>query len=147
MDATLDKPEINFRHLLLCDEVQHNPLTPGKSYTLVGITNWLQPEVGFDYPLIVERLMVFAQYWGQRGEHRVRIDLYQVDIEDGNEAFVTTYGNLSLAVHGNDFVESRRWLLHQVLFEKHGLYEFRIFLDDEFDPIASERLLLREIFT
>lgn len=132
--------EVSFRHLLLCDSVQHDPSAPGHSYSVNGLINWLMPEDEYGYPLVVERIVIFAQVWGTRAEHSLTIDL--IRIEENDDVRIATYGPMTFPVYGNEFVENRKWTLHQVGFPIPGLYEFRLFVDGQVEAALSERLFL-----
>jgi hypothetical protein len=135
-----DEQVVNFRHVLICDSVHHDATSPGQSYTLKGLMNWLMPQDEFGYPLVVERIVLFAQVWGSRAEHRLTIDL--VRLEENDEVWVASFGPRSFPVYGNEFVESQKWTLHQVCFPIPGLYEFRLFVDNQDSVSSSERILL-----
>lgn len=144
MREDIDRQELYARHLLLCDFIHHNPFRPGRSYSLEGVVNWLRPEDEYGYPLIIERLMLFTQIWGERGDYESRVDLFQLDDDYGTGQLIRSFGPRILTIHGNEFVETKGWLLHQVAFPNPGVFEFRLMAMNQPEPVVSERLYLRE---
>jgi hypothetical protein len=139
-----EEPEVFIRHLLICEVVHHDPFRPDRSYSLERIVNWLCPEDEYGYPLVVEKLMLFAQVWGDRKDFELRIDLVRLDSDDDSGQLIQRFENRHLTVHGNEFVETKRWILHQVSFPEPRVYEFRLIIPDSTESLASERILLQE---
>lgn len=135
-----DQPLLFARHLLVCRTMKYDLNEPDSPYTLSGIVTTFRPSDDGGYPVLVEDLYVYAQFWGDPGVHDLWIDLTRVDVETGDETEVTTFGPFVLRVTAGRFVETRAWRLRYVPFPRAGLYEFQVRAAGYPDPLVDERI-------
>lgn len=117
--------------------------SPGAAFSLRGLIVSVQPHDDVGYPIIMEDLAVFAQFWGEQGEYRIWLALYEIP-DDGEPVRVADHGLFSIRVRPGRFVEGLHMRLRKVPFPRAGLYEFRMGLDGGAEPLLTERLLLKE---
>lgn len=133
------------RRLTICRAVDYNPFDPEAPYTLRGVVNYIRPEDDYGYPLCVETLWIYAELYGEPGRYYARALLTRVD-DDGEDVGrpVTLFDQRPAVARLGAFVSGVRFRLSHVVFGTPGVYEFRLLLDGFDEPLASERVLLRE---
>jgi hypothetical protein len=140
----VDELPIQARHLLLCRNVVFDPLDEKAPYSLQSVMNRTRPEE-FGYPLCLEFLWAYAEFFGEPGRYSVWIGLVML-AADGTEAgpVVPVHGPTPIRVREDVFVDGVRFRLLHVPFEEPGLYEFRLYLDGHPEPLVGERFLLEK---
>lgn len=136
-------PELSARHLLVCQQLHHDPFQAGASYSLRGLIVFLQPKDDIGYPLVAESLVPFAQVFGGAGRFEFWVELLLLGDDDAEE-HVATFGPTTGLVRGGQFVDALTIPLWNVPFPRPGLYEFRLRRDELSDPLISERLFLKD---
>lgn len=138
-----DDATLHARHLLVCHEVLHDPLVSGAAYSLRGLVVHLRPNDDIGYPFAAESLALFAQVFGDAGRYDFWVDLILVEDDEG-ESHVSTFGPIAAVVRPGQFVDAVAIPLWEVPFPRPGIYEFRLRRDSVEEPLASERLLLKD---
>src|SRR5580765_2851706 len=114
------------RHFIACERIE---TAPGSSqYTLTNLIHAIKPIPGAAYPRFHPALALFVQMANGRGTHTFRVQLVFVDDEKSTHTsapVILDLGNEPLIVHG--------WpiRLRNILFERAGLYEFRLLCDGQ----------------
>src|SRR5262249_17403719 len=103
----------------------------------------LQPGDDLGYPIAAEEVSVFAQVFGEPGEYRVWLDMFEVERDGAPELQVFSHGPFVVHVRPGRFVDGVHMRLRQVPFPRPGIYEFRLRYEDD-EPLAVERILLKE---
>jgi hypothetical protein len=131
----LRKPIV--RHFIACERVEVSP--EGRQVSLVNVVYALRPLPDASYPILHPQLWLFAQMTDGQGQFPFSIDM--VFMDDEETLFSLPSVTLDL---GQDPLAVRGWAkqLTKILFEKPGIYEFRLLCDDEIH--AREQVLLRE---
>jgi hypothetical protein len=136
---------LGMRHLIVCDDVIHNPAAPGRSYSLKNLVNWMRPEDDYGYPLTVEGIMVYSQVWGDKGDYPIWVAIVRLagDVGEVEDEQVGYYGPWSLTIFENEFVETVYWQMHQITFPMPGVYEIRVMMENG-SELGSVRIALKE---
>jgi hypothetical protein len=128
------------RHFIACERIE--TAAGGSRYTLANVIHAIKPVPEAVYPCIHPQLSLFVQMTDGRGKLSFRVQLIFLDVLDEEKSTHTSapvildLGNDPLIVHG--------WpiRLKNVLFERPGLYEFRLLCGAH--VIAREAMVLRE---
>jgi hypothetical protein len=125
------------RHFIACDRVEVSQ--DGRRVSLVNVVCAIRPFPGAGYPRIHPELWLFAQMTDGQGAFDFEVELLFSD--DDTSIFRAPPVKLDF---GDDPLAVRGWAkqLSDLLFEKPGLYEFRLLCDGE--VIAREPILLRQ---
>lgn len=124
------------RYFIVCDRVEQSP--DGRQVSLINLISTIRALPNAPYPRIHPGLWLFAQMTDGLGPFDFSIQL--VNLDDDRSIFVLPPVKLDL---GQNPLAVRGWAkrLLNVLFEKPGMYEFRLLCDG--DVIASAPIRLR----
>lgn len=137
-----DPPEVFHRHLILCRTVWFTgDLDDG--FSLGRLVVHLRPRGG-EFPFRCDtRLFLFAQLFGTPGEYTVRARLVRVIVDDDEPTDGHDYGPWTIALYGEEFVESFAFPLEWVPFPEPGVYEFQLSVDEVEGWYAAEQVEVR----
>jgi len=144
-------------HLLTCRTIWYDPIThPDAPFGLGGVYSHMEATDGRSFPLIFNRIFVYFQLSGQAGDYRLRLrlvkiesaaysELEEVEVQLGDHGEPREFPLPRLCtISGHDFAEEYAFEMNQVPFPEIGLYEYQLWLDDNEEPIARERVIARE---
>ena len=127
------------RHFIACEEVERS--ADGQHYSLLKLVYTIRPLTGEPYPRIHPQLQLYAMLTDGVGRLPFTVELVTWDEIEPRSIYTTRtvivdMGSDPLLVHG--------WpiRLRNLVFERPGLYEFRLICDGEI--IARESILLKE---
>jgi len=126
------------RHMLLCDDVQADPLNPHK-VNILGLISSVFPQQGADYPLCAPEFCVFIQASGARGTVAL-----QVLVEDPETERIIFEGDPHPVEFGHDplMVRGIYFRVRNCVFPKPGLYWVGIRFDGR--PLCKQPLVAKE---
>lgn len=111
---------------------------------------------GQTFPVLLDRVFVYFQLWGDPGEYRLRVRLVRIRTTDDGEEEEVQLGTdgeprefplptaRPLAVSGLNYVEEFAYPIGPVPFREPGLYEYQLWADGFDEPVTRERVLARE---
>ncbi len=124
------------RHFIACEHIEK---TSQEHYSLHKVVHAIKTLPGIKFPRIHPQICLFAQMSDAGGEGTFRITLIFCDDETStydSGDFKLNFGEDPLVVHGLPI------RLKNLLFPRPGLYEFRLFCENQI--IAREVIVLRE---
>jgi hypothetical protein len=120
----------------------------GMAFSLGGLHTHLDLPDGRTFPVLLDRVFVYFQLWGDPGEYRLRVRLVRIQMTaDGEEeAQLGADGEprefpiptaRPVAVPGLNYVEEFAYPIGPVPFREAGLYEYQLWADGTDEPIAA----------
>ena len=71
-------------HLLTCLSLWRSGRAD-ESFDLAGILTHIEPPEGRSFPVVLDRVFVYVQLWGDPGEYSLRVRLVRVRVSDDDE--------------------------------------------------------------
>lgn len=151
-----DPPKVFGVHFLTCRSIWFDNRRPEMGFGLAGIYTNIEPPDGVPYPILVDRVFIYCQLWGDPGEYRLRVRLVKLDTEAEGEIVESHLGRQGepreflmprgrpAVVSGIEYVDEIAFPIHSVPFREPGLYEYQLWADGIDEPIARERVMARE---
>ena len=132
--------------LIACHAVRYDATDADAGCTLERAIVHVRPSDGRGFPFRVPRMCLFAQLFGTPGDYTLRVRLLRIRVIEGEEVVLARRELLPWAVEvsGENFVECFAMPLTDVWFTEPSVYEFQLCADGFDEPLARERIEVRE---
>jgi hypothetical protein len=145
-----DAPELRGYVMLVARNLWHN----AGGFGVGGILTHIEPPEGMTFPFRLERVIVYAQLWGDPGEYVFRVRLVRIertgyDEEVESEADVGTPWETPLVtprpleVTGLNYLDEIAFPIFRVPVPETGVYEFQLWAEGIDQPVAFARVHAR----
>ena len=140
-----EEPNIDARALMLCREVGFDPNHPYSPYILHGPLSLFRPTG--DFPTVWhEPVYLYAEFFGDAGEHEVWFDLVRFVTDESGEVTDEVdegcYGPFELQLSPATFIQGRSYPLRKLPFQAAGLHEFQLRIAGVYNVLASVRFFV-----
>jgi hypothetical protein len=150
-----ERPNLFGRHLHVCRSVWFDNKQPEKGFSLGGLVAHLAIPEGWAFPLLIDKLFMYVQLWGDDAEYQFRIRLVRIESTEDEEREVDLGPNGEVRefmipskrlvdVSTLIFVQEVAFPIRNVYFPISGLYEFQLWAEGFETPVVSERINVSE---
>lgn len=146
-----DAPELRGHVMLVARNLWQNTGGIGVG----GILTHIEPPEGLDFPFRLERVIVYAQLWGDPGDYRFWIRLVKIETDEYDEEVEVQLGadgmprqfpiptQRPFEISGLNFLDELAFPIPAVPFADRGVYEFQLWAEGIDEPVARARVQAR----
>jgi hypothetical protein len=148
-------PELFGKNFLVARSIWFDPSFPERGFSIGGVITRVDVPDKDAFPLTMERIFVYVQFWGEDAEYLFRVRMVRIGFDEDGDAMEVHVGpdgqfkeffmptKRLVEVSSLEFVQQLAFPLSNVVFEEPATYEFQLYAHDRDEPIANERIEIR----